>query len=199
MNINRFMNGHMDAMSRTDRYTVEIHGPKGIRSRGIRCTAVSLPAKTITTVAHNYGGATPDRKYAQKVEYDNAISCSFMLDHTYEDRQMFELWQGLIYDDAYNLSYPESYWGSVKITQLGVDGLPVYSVTCHEAFVSKVSGISFTAETMGIQKFDVEFSFRTWSSSFENTPSGLLGGLFKKFSRKISSKVNKKLSDKLFG
>ena len=52
---------------------------------------------------------------------------------------------------------------------------------------------------MGIQKFDVEFSFRTWSSSFENTPSGLLGGLFKKFSRKISSKVNKKLSDKLFG
>ena len=200
MNINRFMSGHMDAMARSNRFDIEIYGPAGIRSRGIRCTSVTTPSKTITTVAHNYGGATPDTKYPQKVEYENVITCSFMLDHTYEDRQMFEIWQGMIYDDAYNLSYPESYYGTIKITQLGVDGFALYSVVCHDAYVTKVGGLGFDASTEGtIQKFEVEFAFRTWSSEFENTPSGLLGGLFKKFSRKIAGKVKKKFSDKLFG
>ena len=44
-----------------------------------------------------------------------------------------------------------------------------------------------------------EFKFRTWSSSFENSPSGLLGGLFKKKMRKLRSKADRKINDKLFG
>tara|TARA_B100001173_G_C15700307_1_gene425760 strand:- start:250 stop:615 length:366 start_codon:yes stop_codon:yes gene_type:complete len=121
-----------------------------------------------------------------------------MLDSTYEDKQMMELWQSSMYDEAYNLQYPEFYHGEVVISQLGVDNIPIYTVKLHEAFPSTVGGVAFSADP-SIQTFDVTFNYRTWSSSFENSPSGLLGGLFKKFSRKLTSKLDKKVNDKLFG
>jgi hypothetical protein len=170
-----------------------------MRSRGLRCTAVSTPGKTMVTTAKNYGGATPNREYVTGIEYENKVICTFMLDTTYEDKQMMELWQSFMYDEAYNLQYPETYHGQVKIEQLGVDNIPIYSVELHEAFPTNVSGVGFTAETTTVQTFDVEFTFRTWSSTFDNSPSGLLGGLFKKKMRNIRSKLDKKVNDKLFG
>jgi hypothetical protein len=104
-----------------------------------------------------------------------------------------------MYDEMYNLQYPETYKGSVKITQLGVDNYPIYEVELHDAFPTNVTGVSFTSESTGIQTFDVTFSFRTWSSSFENSPTGLLGGLFNKKMKKIRSKIDKKIEDKLWG
>lgn len=200
MNINRFMN-HMDSMGRKDRFNVEIRGPKSLqmRSRGLRCTAVSTPGKTMVTTAKNYGGATPNIEYVTGIEYENKVICTFMLDTTYEDKQMMELWQSFMYDEAYNLQYPETYHGQVKIEQLGVDNIPIYSVELHEAFPTNVTGVGFSASEPAIQTFDVEFTFRTWSSTFDNSPSGLLGGLFKKKMRNIRSRLDKKVNDKLFG
>ena len=189
----------MDSMSRTDRFSVQIFQPNiNLRIRGLRCTAVSIPGKNMKVSRQSFGGGTPEAPYVTGVEYENDVTCSFMLDSTYEDKQKFELWQSYMYDEAYNLQYPESYYGSVEISQLAVDNQPVYTVNLHDAFPSVVGGVSFTAEA-GIQSFDVTFNYRTWSSSFENSPSGLLGGLFKKFSRKIKSKLDKKVNDKLFG
>lgn len=198
MHINRFMSTAVDAMSRTDRFSVEIRNEKvGIRSRGLRCTGINIPSKTMQVTRHGYGTG-PDRPYVTGVEYENDVTCTFMLDSTYEDRQMMELWQSSMYDEAYNLQYPEYYHGEVVISQLGVDNIPIYTVKLHEAFPSVVGGITFSNDP-AVQTFDVTFNYRTWSSSFENSPSGLLGGLFKKFSRKIQSKLDKKVNDKLFG
>ena len=201
MQINRFMGAHLDQMARNNRFEVRLHGPpgSGINNRGMRCTAVSVPNKTIETEAHNYGGGTPDRKYAKKVIYENEITLTFLLDHTYEDRQQVEMWMSTIHDEAYNLNYPESYHGSIEITQLGVDNIPVYEVKCHEAFPTSLGNLAFGMEEAGIQTMEVTFTFRTWSSSFENSPTGLLGGLFNKYSRKLQSKIGKKINDKLFG
>ena len=198
MNINRFMN-HMDSMGRKDRFNIEIRGPQNIRSRGLRCTAVTTPGKTMVTTGKNFGGATPERQYLTGIEYENKVTATFMLDTTYEDKQMMELWQSYMYDEVYNLQYPDSYHGSVKIDQLGVDNIPLYSVELHEAFPTNVTGVGFSASESTVQTFDVEFSFRTWSSAYENSPSGLLGGLFKSKMRKIRSKVDRKINDKLFG
>ena len=49
MHINRFMGAHIDDMARSNYFDVEIHGPKGIRSRGMRCINVAAPSKIITT------------------------------------------------------------------------------------------------------------------------------------------------------
>ena len=155
MNINRFMI-NMDQMARSDKFEVEIFGPAGIRSRGIRCTDVSIPAKSIGTVSHSYLSAGPVSTYADSVDYGASVNLTFMLDHTYE-------------------------------------------VELHQCFPTTLSEIAFTSGATEIQTFSADFAFRSWSSSFENSPGGLLGGLFNKFSRKLSSKVNKKLSDKLFG
>jgi|TARA_B110000483_G_C18142989_1_gene522277 hypothetical protein len=200
MNINRWKTS-IDAMSRTDRFTVEFFGAResNIRSRGLRCTAVSTPGKTMVTSKGKYGGATPENSFLDNIQYETEVTCSFMLDSTYEDKQIMELWQSSMYDEMYNLQYPETYKGSVKITQLGVDNYPIYEVELHDAFPTNVTGVSFTSESTGIQTFDVTFSFRTWSSSFENSPTGLLGGLFNKKMKKIRSKIDKKIEDKLWG
>ena len=199
MHINRWIKSQLDSMSRTDRFSVEIFQPNiNLRVRGLRCTAVNIPMKTMKVSRQSFGGGTPEAPYVTGVEYENDVTCSFMLDSTYEDKQKFELWQSYMYDDAYNLQYPDQYYGSVVISQLAVDNQPIYTVKLHDAFPSVVGGVSFTAET-GVQSFDVTFSYRTWSSEFENSPSGLLGGLFNKYKRKLKSKVRTKVSDKLFG
>ena len=199
MHINRWIKSQLDSMARTDRFSVEIFQPSiSLRLRGLRCTAVNIPAKTMKVSRQSFGGGTPEAPYVTGVEYENDVTCSFMLDSTFEDKQKFELWQSYMYDEAYNLQYPEKYYGSVVISQLAVDNQPVYTVKLHDAFPSVVGGVSFTAET-GVQSFDVTFSYRTWSSEFENSPSGLLGGLFNKYKRKLKSKVRTKTSDKLFG
>jgi len=201
MNINKFMI-NMDNMSRSDRFEVELFGPPGtgIRSRGIRCTSVSIPAKSVAVVTNSYLSAGPKTSYADMIDYGGSVDLTFMLDHTYEDRQKIELWQSFIYDDAYSLQYPDKYFGAIKIRQLGVDGFPIYEVELHQCFPSVINDLTFdSTASQEIQTFSTNFVYRSWSSSFENTPSGLLGGLFNKVSKKITGKINKKISDKLFG
>ena len=201
MHINRFMGAHLDNMARSNRFSVEIHGPQGLRSRGMRCTSISAGGKSLTTSQIQYSDAGPANNYVTAVDYGGTVSMTFMLDTTFEDMQFIERWMSLTHDEVWNLSYPEEYHGTVKITQLALDDFPIYSVDLHQAFPSDMSALSFDAGGEGseVQTFDVEFTYRTWSSAYENSPSGLLGGLFKKFSRKLKTKVQKKIEGKVFG
>ena len=201
MHINRFMGAHMDDMARANRFEIEIHGPKGIRSRGIRCKTVSLPGRQIQTTEHREYPGGPMRQYPIGIDYDSGeSSLTFMLDTTYEDKQKIELWQALLYDEAWGYAYVEDIWGEIKITQLGRDTNEIYSVTLHECWPTSIDSEDLDASgEPEIMEFSCTFAFRTWSSSYENTPSGLLGGLFKKFSRKIKTKTSSKIEGKLFG
>lgn len=199
MHINRFKN-HIDSMARSDRFNVEIRASKiDLRSRGLRVSEVNIPGKTMDVQRHGFGGGMPDRPYITGITYENEVTMKFLLDTSMEDKQLMELWQSYMFDEAYNLQYPENYHGQVIIEQLGVDNIPVYSVELHEAFPTVVTGLTMSAGSTEVQTFDVTFNYRTWSSSFENSPSGLLGGLFNKKMRKIRSKLDNKIQDKLFG
>ncbi len=199
MNINRFMKAHMDNMTRSNKYEVSIHGPGGLRSRGMRVTAVSMPALTVNTTSHKPLSTAPAYQHIKDIDYGASINMTFMLDHTFEDRQLMERWQAEMYDEVWNLTYPEKYEGTVKITQLGVDSIPVYEVELHRAWPTVIGEITFNSSEPEIQTFDTTFAYRTWTSSYENAPAGLLGGLFNKFSRKLKSKAKTKLNSKLFG
>jgi|TARA_B110000438_G_C15632900_1_gene571812 hypothetical protein len=200
MHINRFIKAHVDNMARKGKYEVEIHGPNGMRSRAMRVTAISMPALTLETTQHTPVSAGPPCNYISNVSYGGEVTMTFMLDHTYEDRELMEQWQHEMFDEVWNLTYPEDYHGTVKITQLGVDDLPVYEVELHQAFPTVLGELAFAAESMAeMQTFDTTFKFRTWTSSYENSPSGLLGGLFNKFSRKFKSKAKTKIGSKIFG
>ena len=194
------MSAHMDNMVRQNKYEVEIHGPVGIRSRGMRCTNVVLPGKQIVFAESTEYGGGPMRKHPNKVDYGGGIvNMTFMCDHTFEDKQQIELWQSYIYDDGYGYQYPDDYTGSVTITQLGQDNIPVYEVTLHDCWPQNIGEQTLDSTSSEIQTFNCGFAFRTWSSSFENSPSGLLGGLFNKFKRKLKSKVDRKIDEELFG
>ena len=196
------MSAHLDNMTRQNRYEVEFFGPKdsNIRSRGIRCTSVALPGKQIVFAEFKEYGGGPMRKHPNTVDYGGGIvNMTFLCDHTFEDKQLIELWQSSIYDEAYGYQYPDSYYGEVVIRQLGMDGLPVYEVKLHDAWPQQITEQSLDSSAADIQTFACGFAFRTWSSSFENAPSGLLGGLFKKYKRKLTTKVNRKLDEELFG
>ena len=199
MHINRFLYSHLDSMSRTNKFEVEIHGPGGLNSRGIRCTDVTMPGIKINTKQHKVLSSGPNNHYITDVGYGETVELKFMLDNTFEDRQLMEQWQHMMYDEVWNLSYPEEYHGSVIITQLANDGIPNYKVELHKAFPESIGQMSYTSGEGSIQTFTVGFKFRTWSTSYENSPSGLLGGLFNKFSRKLQSRVTKKIEGTLFG
>ena len=204
MHINRFLHSHLDSMSRTNKFEVAIHGPNGLSSRAIRCTDVTMPAIKINTKQHKALSSGPNSHYITGVEYSETVELKFMLDNTFEDRQLMERWQHMMYDEVWNLSYPEEYHGSVIITQLANDGLPNYEVELHKAFPDSIGEMAYTAGDGSIQTFTVGFKFRTWSTSYpprdENsqTETGLLWGLFNKLSRKIQSRVTKKIEQTVF-
>ena len=109
MNINRFMGAHIDGMPRNNKFEVEIHGPQGINSRGIRCTTISMPGRQVTSSEFSEYGGAPMYKYPNRVDYAGGkLDMTWMLDHTFEDRQKMELWQSYIYDESYAMNYPET-------------------------------------------------------------------------------------------
>ena len=203
MNINRFMSAHLDNMTRQNRYEVELHGGEKLpmlRSRGLRCTNIALPGKQIVFAETTEYGGGPMRKHANKVDYGGGIvNMTFLCDHTFEDKQLVELWQSYIYDEGYGFAYPDDYCGTIKITQMGMDNVPVYEVELNDAWPQNIQEQTLDASAGDIQTFTCGFAFRSWSSSFENSPSGLLGGLFKKYKRKLASKVDRKIEEELFG
>jgi len=200
MKINQFMAAHLDNMTRQNRFNVEIFGPANIRSRGLRCNSISLPGKQIIYAEGTEYGAGPMRKHPNKVDYGGGLlTMSFLCDHTFEDKQLMELWQSYIFDEGYGFQYQDDYTGTVKITQLGMDEIPIYEVELHEAWPQNIQEQTLDASASEIQTFTCGMAFRSWSSSFENSPSGLLGGLFKKYKRKITSKIDRKIDEELFG
>lgn len=200
MRISRFMKAHMDDMARTNRFKVEIHGPMGIRMRGIRCTGVSIPGRTISTNTHTINQAGPPREHPSSVDYGGKVDLTFMLDTTFEDHQKIAMWNSYIYDEAWGFRYPEEYWGTVKITQFDRQDWPIYEVELLEAWPSSFGELTYDSAGEGaIQTFSCTIQYRTWLSSYENSPSGLLGGLFKKVSRKLGTKVKSKIEGKIFG
>lgn len=194
------MAAHLDNMTRQNRFNVEIFGPANIRSRGLRCNSISLPGKQIIYAEGTEYGAGPMRKHPNKVDYGGGLlTMSFLCDHTFEDKQLMELWQSYIFDEGYGFQYQDDYTGTVKITQLGMDEIPIYEVELHEAWPQNIQEQTLDASASEIQTFTCGMAFRSWSSSFENSPSGLLGGLFKKYKRKITSKIDRKIDEELFG
>jgi len=211
-------------MARTNRFKVEFHGPHGINSRGIRCTNVTLPGRSIQTENYKTQFSGPPRAHPSFVDYGGNVQLTFMLDSTFEDHEKISMWNHEVYDEAWGFRYPvssknsivdgwseieleasgisrylEGYEGQVIITQLDKQDWPIYEVVLHEAWPSAFSEISLDSTSdSGIQTFNCTFQYRTWTSEYKNSGSGLLGGLFKKVSRKIGSDITSKIEGKIF-
>ena len=202
MNITRFMT-HIDQMARQNRFEVEIFAPAiQLRMRGMRCQKATMPGKTFEVDGFKPIPAGWAKHSIKGVTYPQDITLGFILDSTFEDHQKIELWQQYMYNDDYSMRYPKGdtgYLGTVIIRQLDKGGSSIYEVTLEDAFPQAVTGLTLDMGASSIQTFDVTFNYRTWHSSYENSPAGsILGALFQKAGRKLKSKVRQKAEDRVF-
>ena len=202
MNITRFMT-HIDQMARQNRFEVEIFAPAiQLRMRGMRCQKATMPGKTFEVEGFKPIPAGWAKHSIKGVTYPQDITLGFILDSTFEDHQKIQLWQQYMYNDYYSMRYPKGdtcYLVSVVIRQLDKGGSPIYEVTLEDAFPQAVTGLTLDMGASSIQTFDVTFNYRTWHSSYENSPAGsILGALFQKAGRKLKSKVRQKAEDRVF-
>lgn len=202
MNISRFMT-HLDQMARQNRFEVEIFAPAiQLRIRGLRCQKAVMPGKSFEVESFKPIPAGWAKHSIKGVTYPQEITLSFILDSTFEDHQKIELWQQYMYNDDYSMRYPKGdtgYLGTVVLRQLDRGGESIYEVQLEDVFPQAVSGLTLDMGSSAIQTFDVTFNYRTWHSSYENSPSNsILGALFQKGKRKLKSKIRKKTEDKIF-
>ena len=186
--------------ARQNRFSVDVFATQaGIRIRGIRCITATIPGRAITTTQFGEMGSGPKRAYPTGLDYDGqAIALTFICDDQFIERQAIEAWQESIYNRRYGLNYPEEYYGTMKINQLDRNDAPIYSVELHEVWPQGMVAQELNMTSSAFQTFTVNFNYRTWSSQFENVPSGILGGLFQKTKRKIGSRIRSKLEDIVF-
>tara|TARA_Y100001963_G_C6766667_1_gene442662 strand:+ start:568 stop:1182 length:615 start_codon:yes stop_codon:yes gene_type:complete len=204
MHINRFKT-HINGVARQNRFEVDIFCPAiQLRMRSMRCQKATMPGKTLELSSFNkIPGGYADH-VVKGIKYDENVILSFLLDDTFEDRQKIELWQQYIYNEDYSIRYPKEgakgYVGTVIIRQLDTGGNTIYEVELTDAFPTVLGALTLDMASSAVQTFDVTFTYRTWYSSYSNTPSdSILGGLFKKHSRRIGTKIRRKVEDKLFG
>jgi hypothetical protein len=172
----------------------------GISIRGIRCTNITLPGRSFITTPHTEYAGGPKTNRIQGIDYEGGqLQMTFMCDETFDDKNKIELWQQMIYDDAFQYSYYNDYIGHIEIVQQARNKQPIYSVKLYEAFPTSIQAQNLDAAGgAALQTFTCSFAYRTWSSNFKNGSGGLLGGLFNKVSGKINTKIDQKL-DKLLG
>ncbi len=174
-------------------------GTNNFSMRGLRCTNVSLPGRSFITTPHSTYAGGPKSNRIAGIEYDGGlVQMTFMCDHSFEDKQKLELWQQYIFDDAFHYQYYDDYVGRIEITQEGQDGLPIYSIELDEAYPQSIQTQTLDAANGEIQTFTCSFAFRSWSSQFTRSPTGILEGIFNKKLRKIRTGINEKL-DNIFG
>ncbi len=171
----------------------------GISIRGIRCTNITLPGRSFITTPHTEYAGGPKTNRIQGIDYEGGqLQMTFMCDETFDDKNKIELWQQMIYDDAFQYSYYNDYIGHIEIVQQARNKQPIYSVKLYEAFPMNIQAQNLDATGgAAVQSFTCTFAYRTWSSNFKNGSGGLLGGLFNKVSGKINTKIDEKLDDLL--
>ena len=200
MKVNRFLAQITEGIALQDIFEVNIFFDKiGLSMRGTHVIQATLPGRQFVTAQHSDYGGGPMRQYINKVDYTGTIALTFLCDNTFAEKQQIELWQNYIFDEAYGFQYHNDIVGRMEIKQLDAAHNIIYEVELHEVFPLGILEQTLDASAANTpQTFTANFAFRTWSSSFENSPSGILGSLFRKVSRKVKTKVRKKLGDALF-
>ncbi|RPG04968.1 MAG: hypothetical protein CBE07_003180 [Pelagibacteraceae bacterium TMED247] len=203
MKVNRFLNQLNEGVAQQNRFEVNIQGPRGLglSMRGTHVINAQLPSRQFVTAQHSDYGGGPMRQFINKVDYGGGLlALTFLCDNTFTEKQQLEIWQNYIFDEVYGYQYHEDIIGSMTIRQLDTAQNIIYEVELHEVIPLGIleqtldAGASATPQT-----FTCNFAFRTWSSSFENSPTGILGGLFRKASRKLNTKIRRKVEDIFFG
>jgi|TARA_B100001093_G_scaffold492276_1_gene533241 hypothetical protein len=203
MKLERFK-AQIDNLQRGNRYNVAMFGTGakngGLSIRGIKCESATLPGKGFFTVEESEYG--PKRAIPHKPQYD-AFDCSFLLDNSFEDRELIELWMSTINGNAegnFHSRFHDDYTGIIMVEALDKQDNVNYRCVMTDAFPVQLGVVNLGNENGDITKFNAQFRYRYWHGEFTNSkPSNLFMGFMDKHLSKFSNKIKGKIEDKIFG
>jgi hypothetical protein len=170
-----------------NRYEVVIHPPaklggglsenvfansersSNVRDISTRVESVTLPGRTLTTVAEGnvYG---PGREIVEGVTYADEIAIDFQASSGLDERVFFENWQRQAFNEkTWNIGFYNDYIGSMEIYLLDRQDVRRYGLKLWEVFPKTITATTLTAaEATEIIKTNVSFSFRYWTNIDQN-------------------------------
>ena len=203
MKLERFK-AQIDNLQRSNRFNVAIFGTggkvTGLSMRGIKCDSATLPGKGFFTVEESEYG--PKRAIPHKPQYD-AFDCTFMLDNSFKDRELLELWMNTInggHEGGFHSRFHDDYTGLIYVEALDKQDNVNYRCVMVDAFPIQLGVVNLGNENAEITKFNAQFRYRYWKGEFTNSkPSNLFMGFLDKHLSKFSNKIKGKIEDKIFG
>jgi hypothetical protein len=135
-----------------------------------RLESVSLPGSGIGSTPVKLQGIDREMPYGRMYEGD--IKMVFLEDSTFNVRKAFEGWQRAIIDEeTFQCGYYDEYTcNSLDITMTGLKNKEeVYKVRVFDLFPKTVNAVELSGGGGdALVKTDIDFSFRRWTSNFEN-------------------------------
>ena len=140
-----------------------------VRDISTRVESVTLPGRTLTTVADSnvYG---PNREIVEGVTYADEIAIDFQASSGLDERVFFENWQRQAFNEkTWNIGFYNDYIGSMEIYLLDRQDVRRYGLKLWEVFPKTITATTLTAaEATEIIKTNVSFSFRYWTNIDQN-------------------------------
>ena len=173
MDINK-LKANFDSGAMSNRFSVNMFGPGGIKLEGIRCESTTLPGRSLTTKDFHTEG-TAQKKVTQ-VNNVNEVDFTFRCDSSFFDRYIIEAWQYSIFTAEEGNSmlpvfkYPKDYYGTLEVTQFRRDDSEALKYTFHEAFPVSYEAMTLSMDEASLLKFQCKFAFRTFDTEYGDAP-----------------------------
>ena len=132
------------------------------------CNKVTMPARDINTktVLH-YG---PRREIPYAYSFNGQISCTFYGDKFLRQRDFFEKWQSMIFDEnSHHMNYYDTYIGTIDIYQLGSFSAAedrdriTYAVRLEECYPEIIGSYDYSyGSTNELINVPITLRYRKW-------------------------------------
>lgn len=170
---------------KSSHYNVTITPPQALASASIIsklsffCENVNAPGISFQTSPIKYKGYGLTEERPVNASYDN-LQAVFVGDGQGKILNIFHNWMSLIYNNDVNnetnleiFNYPDTYYGTIQITQYDPTGQEVVSYSCHKVFPLNIGSISLGWDQYdNLVKIPVVFSYRSYNIDFsQNTSS----------------------------
>ena len=142
-----------------------------IENVDMMCNKVTMPNRDVNTATNRTYG--PARRMPYAYSYEGELEMSFYGDKFLRQRMFFENWQKKIFDiQTHNMSYYDSYVGSMDIMQLGQfdskqddDARVTYAVRLFEVYPQTIGSYDYTYGSDNEQVIvPITLNFRTWAN-----------------------------------
>lgn len=156
---------------RPNRYQVELSPPQRIidlmggdlkERLVIQCETAQLPGKSFSTQEHRIYG--PLTKFPYVPTFTNSIDLTFRVSTDFQERTIFDVWQGLIMDPRTNMfAYLREYATEFVVHQFDQEDNRLYSVKLLETYPEAIQPIELSAEARdSYVRQTITFAFRRW-------------------------------------